>query len=805
MIRNLPLNAKLTAAVLGLVILTVVVLTSVNLIQTQRTLTDVAMTSIKALGDSIYRDFEAQNAVTVEKVAADLVLLEREIGRNGLLNFDDYDIRAVTITNQVTQATETVDLPVFQAGRTPLDNPRLVDEVVDLVGGTATIFQYLPGKMIRISTTVRRADGERATLTYIPEDSPVYKAVTEGRVYTGRAFVVNAWYLTAYAPMKSIHGDLLGMAYIGRPIMTDAVRHALSGANINGKGFAFAFDAKGAILEYPDDSKIGRNISEVGLPKEAMEITEGFVTYVEDGKPTTAYVRYFPEWDWRLAMSIRDADMLQGADMRMLRSGAVAAVVMLAVGGLLTLLIIRLTTSPLKRLENYTAEVASGNFAASIDYAAKDAIGRTVDGVRAMVGEIKNKLGFAQGVLDGVSFSSPCLITDASDKVTFVNQRLLDLLQKPGRPDDYKGQTIGEFLFGDPSRGKRTMAEVRAKKHAVSEMQYDCGRSVCKTMTANTSMIHDLDGKELGAFTLYFDLTQIRQQETLLTKKNEQIASIAQQAGLIADQVSSAAEELAAQVEQATRGADLQSSRAAETATAMEEMNATVLEVARNASEAAGGAEQARNKARQGEESVRQVMASIAEVARQADQMERDMGELGRQADGIGNIIGVINDIADQTNLLALNAAIEAARAGDAGRGFAVVADEVRKLAEKTMAATKEVGSAIAAIQAGTQKSVAATKASASSVGQSTNLAQESGKALTEIVGIVESTAGQVSSIATAAEQQSATSEEISRAIEDITRVSGETAAGMNQSSQAIAELARRAHELQRLIEEMKA
>ena len=298
-------------------------------------------------------------------------------------------------------------------------------------------------------------------------------------------------------------------------------------------------------------------------------------------------------------------------------------------------------------------------------------------------------------------------------------------------------------------------------------------------------------------------MAEAKRQEEKVSGMLATMQRISNQAAGIAERVSSASEELAAQVEQVSRGAEMQRERMTETATAMEQMNATVMEVARNASDAAGNSGTARAEAERGAKIVREAVDAIGEVHDAAMQLQENMRALGQQAEAVGQVMNVISDIADQTNLLALNAAIEAARAGDAGRGFAVVADEVRKLAEKTMGATTEVGANIQAIQEAARRNMQSMERASESVDKATRLAGESGEALGKIVGLVSDSARQVEGIAAASEEQSAASEQINRAIEEVNRVVGETTDGMVQSSQAVQELASMSSELRTLMAEL--
>lgn len=422
--------------------------------------------------------------------------------------------------------------------------------------------------------------------------------------------------------------------------------------------------------------------------------------------------------------------------------------------------------------------------------------------VEKLAARYKERLGFSHSILEGLPL--PIITVDTDQRFTFMNQECLDMLGAKETPESYNGKMMSQLIYKDDRRTKiancmesdtRTMNLEAVFKHADGNDVH---------VLANLFPLHDVEGNVIGGCCVYLETTELKLREAEIRCQNEQIASAASQATGIAEKLTSATTHFAALVEKAKAGTDTQTVRINETATAMEEMNATVMEVARHSVEAAEEAGETRNKAAEGAAIVTEVVDAINEVATHAVDLRTSMEQLDHRADDIGKVLNVIEDIADQTNLLALNAAIEAARAGDAGRGFAVVADEVRKLAEKTMDATSEVHRSITGIQEGARANVQATGVAVDSVHRSTEMASRSGEALNAILSMADITADRVRSIATAAEQQSAASEEINRATLDVSSVCADTEQLMADASQAVTQLSRLAESLMTVVREMK-
>ena len=517
-----------------------------------------------------------------------------------------------------------------------------------------------------------------------------------------------------------------------------------------------------------------------------------------------------------------------------IRNAALAAGGAAALGIIMALSITTAISGPLRKAQDFALGIANGELDKDLDIRRMDEVGGVCWALRRVAESLRKVLGEFDTTTDGIihgridtrgddghfegAFAS--LIADANRMIDELVQ-YIDAVPLPVLTID-TGFNIQFMNKAGRELADKTLDELKAFTCSQVFMTSDCDTPDCACFQAMRDgnpargatdahpkgadlMIeyfavpnYDKDGQVIGAIELVLDQTAIKTAQ-------KQIQDLAAEAGDISERLSSAAEELSAQVEQSSKGAELQRERASETATAMEQMNATVMEVAHNATSAAENADGARAKARQGADVVQEVVQAITGVRSQTDQLKHNMSGLGTQVEDIGRIMNVITDIADQTNLLALNAAIEAARAGEAGRGFAVVADEVRKLAEKTMTATKEVGQAITAIQEGARTSISETESAAQAVAESADKATASGRVLEDILHLAEGTADQVRAIATASEEQSAATDEINRATEEINTISSETSDSMAQSAQAIMELAELAHRLRELIERMQA
>ncbi|MBA1181861.1 chemotaxis protein [Pseudomonas psychrotolerans] len=344
---------------------------------------------------------------------------------------------------------------------------------------------------------------------------------------------------------------------------------------------------------------------------------------------------------------------------------------------------------------------------------------------------------------------------------------------------------IGYILVRDT---RRRLAETDEKNQrnqtAILRLLDEIADLADGDLTVQATVTEDFTGAI--ADSINYSIDQLRELVETINQTAVQVAAAAQESQDTATVLAEASEHQAQEIAGASA--------------AINEMAVSIDQVSTNASESSAVAERSVAIANKGNQVVHNTIIGMDSIREQIQDTAKRIKRLGESSQEIGDIVGLINDIADQTNILALNAAIQASMAGDAGRGFAVVADEVQRLAERSSGATKQIEALVKAIQTDTNEAVISMEQTTSEVVRGAALAQDAGVALEEIEKVSQSLAGLIQNISNAARQQSSSASHISSTMNVIQEITSQTSAGTTATARSIGELAKLASEMRRSV-----
>ncbi len=290
-----------------------------------------------------------QNELLQESVIHDLNVARRLMRDGGGLFLDFAETATWQAINQYTKQKQSIELPHMSLGGEWLGQnvdpgipSPLVDDVKLLVGGTCTVFQRMneAGDMLRVATNVEKLDKTRAIGTYIPavnpngRPNPVVATLMGRKTFYGRAFVVNAWYLTAYEPLFNNDGDIIGALYFGvRQESTPAMREALLQIKIGQTGHAWVLDSRGNYLLSRDGQRDGENVMNTmdadgrlfvkemidkALNGKEGEIFDSVYRWKNEGdaraRTRISKFVYFKPWDWIIGAGTFEDELFAARD-----------------------------------------------------------------------------------------------------------------------------------------------------------------------------------------------------------------------------------------------------------------------------------------------------------------------------------------------------------------------------------------------------------------------------------------------------------------------------------------------------------
>jgi methyl-accepting chemotaxis protein len=505
---------------------------------------------------NIYAMCKAQQELLQSKLTSDLKTAHYVFFQNGRSisispdHFVDF-MAEDQFTNKVTR----VRVPFWSIGGKPLTNDdTLVDKVQKLAGGTCTVFQRIEGdRLLRISTNVLRANGTRAVGTYLPASNEVAKTILRGHTYRGRAFVVNAWYITAYEPIFNDRNEVIGALYVGIPEQSAvSLKEAIKSIKIGKTGYAYIIDSSGSLVVHP--AKEGENIlgvkdstgfqyiREITSRARALKENEvGTIRYpwanAELGETSPRMkinkYEYFRDWDWIIVAGSYEEEIFEGVA-RTKFFITLVALGTTALAIILTVMLSRVLTRPVMELTEVTARMAGGDLTQKVRITTGDEIGtlatsfnRMADQVRSYtrnleeivqartqeIQEKEEKYRNLSNLLNSVLESS----TEYSIIATDINGVILEYNSGSGNLFGWaKEEVIGKMRIGqtfstnDRSRG--FIQEIARKVEVEGMTEYELER-VRKDGTffqahAIVTALKDSAGKILGFLEIARDITE---------------------------------------------------------------------------------------------------------------------------------------------------------------------------------------------------------------------------------------------------------------------------------------------------------
>lgn len=302
MFGNLSVKLKLYLSIVIGVVITVGVIALFSVSKSKKELNTVIENSLIAEVNTLSKMFEREHALKLKQVKSDLNIANKLFYN---LEFEiTTDNYTSEIRNQITNSLHTSKLTKWKLNNLLIHKDfNFVDQLHNLVGTTATIFQKSDSGYVRISTNVPNIDGSRALNTFIPNSSPVIKTIEQGKLFYGRAFVVNDWYITAYEPIYS-ENKIVGMLYVGsKEKDLEDIRKVLADFKIGKSGYVFAFDENKQMLIHPD---LGNPKSEdPQLLSKIIHSKEGVLKHKVEAKNNRIYAfTYFADFKLYIAASI---------------------------------------------------------------------------------------------------------------------------------------------------------------------------------------------------------------------------------------------------------------------------------------------------------------------------------------------------------------------------------------------------------------------------------------------------------------------------------------------------------------------